>query len=483
MYAQFRILNIPTGQPQHIMPYRDKLLLFMRSGQVYESADTGTTWLAKSNIGGLLKNFYTNDTLIFLRKGSFLQKSTNGGQSWQALNTDTTIQIKAAWGRHMMAVGYDYITYNSKFFVSHDFGVTWQNKSDSLFNSSCSNGICYYGSGQNKGTFYVFSPNTKYKSINGGFTWQAIPNFVPPFPRVSLGTIYPFYNKSLAHFVSTDGSDAFKFYKNTDTQNNNWQYEAILDSPIDYQNNFFAAPPYHAIIETKTPYTHMAINYSLDTMQTWKIYCENCYPMATYDFNISNNTLFHKNRIFTIAYNNVIYRNLQPFPPILLGTQSNKSVLNTVILNWTDADSTETNYIVERKINAGSWTVLASLPRNTQVYTDATAAANSTYQYRVKAINDFGSSPYLNSANVFTTTENENLKENLSVFPNPSENGTFYIQNSNFVPKILTITNVQGQTLLRYNNELPNKIDLSQYPDGIYFIKADTQTVRIVKNK
>ena len=264
-----------------------------------------------------------------------------------------------------------------------------------------------------------------------------------------------------------------------------WQYTPTLNGPLDNDDNFFTVTPFHAILGTKVASNTIKINYSLDTMQTWKSYCQNCYPLSSSEY--VSNTFFHKNKIFATIYigntKRVIYRNLQPFPPILLGTQSNKSILNTVILNWTDTDSTETNFVIERKINTGAWSVLAALPSNTQTYTDATAAPNSTYQYRVKAVNDFGGSSYLNSANVFTTTENENLKENLSVFPNPSENGTFYIQNSNFVPKTLTITNVQGQTLLRYNNELPNKIDLSQYPDGIYFIKADTQTVRIVKNK
>jgi hypothetical protein len=492
MYAQFNTLNIPTGKATYIMPYRDKLLLFMRSGQVYESADTGTTWLAKSNIGGIPNNFYTNDTLIFLHKGAVLHRSTNGGQSWQALNIDTTLQITAAWGRHMMAnVTYPY---PKKFLVSHDFGTTWQNKSDSLFNGTCQvgGGFCYYGSGSHLGTFYVCSASAKYKSIDGGFTWQPVPEFISQ-TGYTVNKIYSLYNRILSRVANIVGIDDFIFYKTTNQQNTNWQYMPLLNSSIDYSNNFFTASPYHAIIETKIPYTRIVINYSLDTMQTWKSYCQNCYPLVsnpiTFNIERASNTFFHKNKIFATVYNvdadstRIIYRNLQPFPPILLGTQSNKLILNTVILNWTDTDSTETNYIVERKVNTGTWSVLASLNPNTQIYTDGTAAPNASYQYRVKAVNDFGSSPYLNSANIFTTTEKESTEQAIAIFPNPSENGVFYIQNSNFIPKMLTITNLQGQILLKYNNQLPNSIDLSAYPDGIYFIKADVQTIRIVKNK
>lgn len=75
-----------------------------------------------------------------------------------------------------------------------------------------------------------------------------------------------------------------------------------------------------------------------------------------------------------------------------------------VALAWTDASSNETNFAVERSVSgSGTWTTLsASVAANATTYTDATAAAGTSYIYRVRAINSAGNSAYSNDATVTT---------------------------------------------------------------------------------
>ena len=71
-----------------------------------------------------------------------------------------------------------------------------------------------------------------------------------------------------------------------------------------------------------------------------------------------------------------------------------------IALAWTDNANNETNFVVERAVNTGAFTSLATLPANTVSYTDTTTTAGNTYTYRVKATNAGGSSGYSNTASV-----------------------------------------------------------------------------------
>lgn len=79
-----------------------------------------------------------------------------------------------------------------------------------------------------------------------------------------------------------------------------------------------------------------------------------------------------------------------------------------VRLTWSDNSDNETNFVIERcdqvhfapgaeKTMAsctGKWQIIATVSANTTTYTDDTAAANSSYIYRVKATNHRGGSGY-----------------------------------------------------------------------------------------
>jgi hypothetical protein len=74
-----------------------------------------------------------------------------------------------------------------------------------------------------------------------------------------------------------------------------------------------------------------------------------------------------------------------------------------VDLSWTDASADETSFVVERSSSSSFATVQAtSLPANATSWSDTGRSANTTYWYRVKAVNANGSSLYSNSASATT---------------------------------------------------------------------------------
>ncbi len=70
-------------------------------------------------------------------------------------------------------------------------------------------------------------------------------------------------------------------------------------------------------------------------------------------------------------------------PPTGLATTS--VLACQVDLAWDDHALTETGYRVERRQGLASFTVIASLPANSESYTDLLVSAQSTYDYRVRA--------------------------------------------------------------------------------------------------
>lgn len=66
-----------------------------------------------------------------------------------------------------------------------------------------------------------------------------------------------------------------------------------------------------------------------------------------------------------------------------------------VQLAWFDGSAYETGFELERRVGVdGAWTPIATLPANTESYTDTTVTADTTYYYRVRAVNAYGKSAY-----------------------------------------------------------------------------------------
>ena len=84
---------------------------------------------------------------------------------------------------------------------------------------------------------------------------------------------------------------------------------------------------------------------------------------------------------------------LPPVVPTGLKAVANSSA--KITLTWHDNSDYETRYKIYRKVGADTFTVLKSLPANTETYADLTATGNDTatsYSYYVKACNSDGCS-------------------------------------------------------------------------------------------
>jgi M6 family metalloprotease-like protein len=75
---------------------------------------------------------------------------------------------------------------------------------------------------------------------------------------------------------------------------------------------------------------------------------------------------------------------------------------NQINLSWSDNSIDESNFKVERSVDALTWTSLATLAANTTSYSSIGLSASTTYYYRVLASNAAGSSAYSNTANATT---------------------------------------------------------------------------------
>lgn len=67
-------------------------------------------------------------------------------------------------------------------------------------------------------------------------------------------------------------------------------------------------------------------------------------------------------------------------------------------LTWQDNSDNETSFELERRIAAGSFAPIASLAANATVHRNGNLSANTSYSYRVRAVNGFGASAYSNVA-------------------------------------------------------------------------------------
>jgi hypothetical protein len=88
-------------------------------------------------------------------------------------------------------------------------------------------------------------------------------------------------------------------------------------------------------------------------------------------------------------------------PSNLVATTISKSQIN---LAWQDNSSDEVNFVLERKKGTGSYSVIATLGADTTSYSDTGLVKNTTYTYRIKAVNAAGSSAYSNEATAKTLT-------------------------------------------------------------------------------
>ena len=129
--------------------------------------------------------------------------------------------------------------------------------------------------------------------------------------------------------------------------------------------------------------------------------------------NLNANQVFYyrvkgENSIGSSAYSNVISAKTLSaatvVPAAPTGLSAGVQSYNRIALSWNDVATQEDEYQVERSLDGTNFSLLATLPFNTTSYEDSGLDPNTTYYYRVKALNWIGSSPVSNTANSTTTS-------------------------------------------------------------------------------
>ena len=110
---------------------------------------------------------------------------------------------------------------------------------------------------------------------------------------------------------------------------------------------------------------------------------------------------------YTIGNTATIHNNQKPSVPSSITVPSSISTGQSIVIKWgasTDPDGDTITYVLERKVNGGSYAVVAQTANLN--YTDTVGSSWTTVQYRVKAVDSYGaSSQYKESA---SRTVNQN---------------------------------------------------------------------------
>lgn len=148
--------------------------------------------------------------------------------------------------------------------------------------------------------------------------------------------------------------------------------------------------------------------------------------------------------------------NRDPLPvnaPTITASQT-----NTITVNWTDNNSWEDGYTVERKDATSSWTQIALLPKNSASCGDTPPLGSETYTYRVKAFN-VDVSAYSNEVTITTK-------------PKPPANFSANVVKVTLSPQQKNIPT--NKVILSWATPINQKVPIDSYRVEAYYYKSRT---------
>jgi glycosidase len=158
-----------------------------------------------------------------------------------------------------------------------------------------------------------------------------------------------------------------------------------------------------------------------------------------------------------------------PSAPTTLAATASGTTIN---LTWTDTSSDETSFVLQRSTTSGSgFADIATIAANTTSYSDSGLSANTTYYYRIKAVNSAGSSAWSNEANATTGAPAASI---IVHFYKPTAWGAAYIHYWNAVPTgAVTATTWPGVAMSK---------ECSEYDWYTYVFPSGVTSIDIVFN-
>jgi predicted outer membrane repeat protein len=206
----------------------------------------------------------------------------------------------------------------------------------------------------------------------------------------------------------------------------------------------------------------------------------------TFTLDASGNLVGSTSRIN--ADNDIVFSLLPSSPlPIKLISFEAKAQEKHIQLTWKTASETNSaGYDIERSENGKDFTKIGYVKSvanngnsNEQLgyaFTDETPIEGNNF-YRLKQLDLDGKFAY--SAIKSVKMENE---ETVKVYPNPSSDFINIETNSNSKIKNIQLVNAKG-SVVYHSNLFENKIDISNQPLGIYFLKIEETSGKITLEK
>jgi hypothetical protein len=191
------------------------------------------------------------------------------------------------------------------------------------------------------------------------------------------------------------------------------------------------------------------------------------------------------NRRFTLA---TINRFDTPLPIDLIDFTAQKIGQKSVQLNWTTASEINNAlFQIEKSTDNNSWNVISEIAgagnssHEKNYATNDLTPSNGLNYYRIKQI-DFDGSFTISQTIALDFWNSENT---IRVYPNPTSQLITIAFNSEEVTPI-QIFNSAGQEIgLDYLNPTYHSkqllLDFTNFPNGVYFFKTATETIRIIK--
>ncbi len=185
--------------------------------------------------------------------------------------------------------------------------------------------------------------------------------------------------------------------------------------------------------------------------------------------------------------------------------QSSLGLGNKVNLSWNDYQGEPVSYyrILRDDSGHGNWHVLDSVPGLNTAYTDNSPPINPGLRYVLNTIWNISCRPsarvvrghgryilpladesYSNNVSSSSTgTPYYNPLGSVEVYPNPVKN-TIYVNLHSPLDGAISISNVLGQQVyskMISASKLTEEIDMSLYPNGVYFLTIESDGQRVVK--
>lgn len=85
-------------------------------------------------------------------------------------------------------------------------------------------------------------------------------------------------------------------------------------------------------------------------------------------------------------------------PAVPLSLQAVTISTSRVDLSWTDSSNNEDGFVIERSIDGGAWTQIATAARNATTFSDQSVPSRASLLYRVASSNIAGASDWSNLA-------------------------------------------------------------------------------------